>query len=135
MNSCGRRRCRNYCARPAGRSWRQKGQTVQAQPECSAVASVPETQRLPTAIARYLSQYDREHLYKQVWSASMPKIAKHYGVTGDRDREGLSSPRHSDARLKGTGRRRSAGLPPSTPPPLPPLPASIPKHQTDESSS
>src|SRR4051812_33284425 len=47
----------------------------------NAVTSVRK-QRLPTGITRYLAQYDRTHLYRQVWSAPMSKIGKHYGVTG-----------------------------------------------------
>jgi len=100
----------------------------------NAVTSVPEPQRLPTAIARYLAQYDRQHLYKQVWSAPMPKIGKHYGVT---EVEIATACRHLHIPTPPQGYwiEKETGRPVSAPPTLPPLPASIPKHQTDERSS
>jgi ankyrin repeat protein len=102
--------------------------------ERNAVASVPEPQRLPTSIARYLAHYDRRHLYKQVWSAPMPKIGKHYGVT---EIEIAKACRHLHIPTppEGYWTEKEAGLPVSAPPMLPPLPASMPKHQTDERSS
>ena len=102
--------------------------------ERSAVASVPEPQRLPTSVARYLAQYDRKHLYKQVWSAPMRKIGKHYGVT---EIEISKACRHLHIPMppQGYWTEKDAGLPLSAPPMLPPLPASVPKHQTDERSS
>ena len=134
MSCCGRRRCRNCCARPAGRSWRQKAQTVQGATGMAAPSHrFRRRNGCLRAIARYLSQYDREHLYKQVWSAPMPKIGKHYGVT---EVEIAKACRHLHipTRLKGTG-RRGASVFNRRHRPLPPLPASIPKHQTDERSS
>ena len=96
-----------------------------------SVTSLPEPQRLPTGIARYLAQYDRKHLYKQVWSAPIPKIGKHYGVTAV---EIVKACRHLHIPTAPPGywTDKDAGLAVSTPPTLPPLPASTPKHQTDE---
>jgi hypothetical protein len=92
-----------------------------------AVASVP---RLPAAVAPYVSQYDREHLYKQVWSAPMSKIAKHYGVT---EIEIVKACRHLHIPTPPHGHWAANGgaLQSSTPPPLPPLPTSRPDHRTD----
>jgi hypothetical protein len=102
--------------------------------ERNAVASAREPQPLPTSIARYLAQYDRKHLYKQVWSAPMPKIAKHYGVT---EMEIAKACRHLHVPTPPHGywTKMAAGLTVSAAPMLPPLLGSIPKHQTDERSS
>jgi hypothetical protein len=99
----------------------------------NAVASVPESPRLPAPVARYLSQYDREHLYKQVWSAPMPKIAKHYGVT---EVEIAKACRrlHIPTPPQGHWAKKDAGLQPSTPTPLPPLSISTPDHRADSRS-
>jgi ankyrin repeat protein len=97
----------------------------------NAVTSVPKPQRLPTGIARYLAQYDRKHLYKQVWSAPMPRIGKHYGVTGVEIAKACRH-LHIPTPPQGYWIEKEAGRPVSAPPTLPPLPASIPKHQTDE---
>jgi hypothetical protein len=89
---------------------------------------------LPMSIASYLAQYDRRHLYKQVWSAPMPKIAKHYGVT---EMEIAKACRHLNVPTppQGYWSEKDAGLPVSAAPMLPPLLGSLPKHQTDERSS
>jgi hypothetical protein len=102
--------------------------------ERNAVTSVSEPQGLPTSVARYLAQYDRKHLYKQVWSAPMPKIGKHYGVT---EIEIAKACRHLHIPMppQGYWTEKDAGLPVSPPPMLPPLQASIPKPQADERSS
>jgi hypothetical protein len=77
-----------------------------------------------------LAQYDRKHLYKQVWSAPMPKIGKHYEVT---EAEIAKACRHLHIPMppQGYWTEKDAGLPLSAPPMLPPLPTSI-WHQTDE---
>jgi hypothetical protein len=46
-----------------------------------AKAAVAPSPPVPAPVRRYLARYDRDHLYRQVWSAPMPKIAKHYGAT------------------------------------------------------
>ena len=99
----------------------------------SAVASFPGTQRLPAAVARYLSQYDREHLYKQVWSAPIPKIAKHYGVT---ELEIAKACRHLHIPTPPQRHwaKKDASLKASTPPVLPPLPTAKQEHRTDSQS-
>jgi ankyrin repeat protein len=99
----------------------------------SAVASVPEP-RLPATVARYLSQYDREHLFKQVWAAPMPQIAKHYGVTSSEIAKACSH-LHIPTPPQGYWTDKGAGLLVSAPAALPPLPASISKPRTDERSS
>jgi hypothetical protein len=102
--------------------------------ETNAVASVREPRPLPRSISSYLAQYDRRHLYKQVWSAPMPKIAKHYGVT---EMEIAKACRHLNVPTppQGYWTEKGAGLRVSAAPMLPPLLGSLPKHQTDERSS
>jgi ankyrin repeat protein len=102
--------------------------------ERNTIAPASEPQRMPKSIARYLAQYDRTHLYKQVWSAPMPKIAKHYGVT---EIEIAQACRHLRVPTppQGYWADKAAGLPVTAAPMLPPLPASMPKHQNDERSS
>lgn len=97
----------------------------------SAVASAPKPPRLPATVARYLSQYDREHLFKQVWAAPMPHIAKHYGVTQGEIAKACGH-LHIPTPPQGYWTDKGAGLPVSAPSTLPPLPVSIPKHRTDE---
>jgi len=99
-----------------------------------AAASRQESPRLPGVVARYLSQYDRVHLYKQVWSAPMPRIGKHYGVTVVEIAKACRR-LHIPTPPQGYWIEKEAGRPVSAPPTLPPLQASIPKHQTDERSS
>jgi hypothetical protein len=97
-----------------------------------AVASVPESQRLPAAVARYLSQYDREHFYKEVWSAPMPKLPN---TTGDElEIEKAFRHLHISIPPQGYWAQNGAGLQPSTAPPLPTLPTSTPDHRTDSQS-
>lgn len=98
-----------------------------------AVALVAEPPRLPATIARFLSQYDRAHLYKQVWSASMPKIAKHYGVTEVEIAKACCH-LHIPTPPQGYWAKKDAGLHVSVPTPLPPLPTSTPDHRTDSPS-
>jgi hypothetical protein len=87
----------------------------------SAGGSVPEPSRLPAGVVRYLSQYDREHLYKQVWSAPVPKIAKHYGVS---EGEITKACRHLHIPIPPQEYwvQKGVDLQPLRPPPLPPLP-------------
>ena len=76
---------------------------------------------------------DREHLYKQVWSAPMPKIAKHYGVT---ELEIAKACRHLHIPTPPQGHwaQKDARLQPSTPSPLPPLSTLKQDHRTDSQS-
>jgi hypothetical protein len=99
-----------------------------------AVASVPEPQRLPAAVARYLSQYDREHLYKQVWSAPMSKIAKHYGVTAGEIAKACGY-LHIPTPPQSYWAEKDAGHAVLARPTLPPLAVSTAKNRTDERSS